>query len=90
MNTTSIVSSFTICLDIKRKKNYDNKELMHALIAKGYLRTYCSSREERVLKFFHVNPHLSSTFGFNHKSSMLISKQLPCLQSCGIKLREKT
>lgn len=35
------------------------------LIAKDYLRTYSSSREEHVLKFYHVNPHSSSTFVFN-------------------------
>lgn len=38
---------------------------MYMLIAKNYFRTHSSSREEHILKFFHVNPHLPSAFGFN-------------------------
>lgn len=38
---------------------------MQMLIAKNYFRIHSSSREENVLKFFHVNPHLPLAFGFN-------------------------
>lgn len=38
---------------------------MPILIAKGLFQNSFSSREEHVLKFCHVNPHLSLAFGFN-------------------------